>query len=189
MSQTPKQKIWNVPNALTMLRMLLIPVYWYLYMQGYAYWALAVFVTASVTDLADGYIARKYHLITDFGKLMDPLADKLMVLSLMFSFLIKGVVPLWTVVVLLSKELLMVLGGLVMLKKKIVVYSEWIGKLAQFTVVAALILCFFHEQFTALGVQIDHIVLYVGVALTLLALLFYAGRAAQRIRNLSKTEK
>ena len=66
-----KEKIWNVPNVLTMIRMLLIPVYWVLFMNGHRFIALAVFVIASLTDLADGYIARKYHLITDFGKLMD----------------------------------------------------------------------------------------------------------------------
>ena len=74
---TDEKRIWTVPNILTMIRMALIPVYWVL-MIGYKknYWALAVFVTAACTDMLDGFLARKYHQITDFGKLMDPLADK-----------------------------------------------------------------------------------------------------------------
>ncbi|MBR6889528.1 MAG: CDP-alcohol phosphatidyltransferase family protein, partial [Clostridia bacterium] len=64
-----------------MIRLALIPVYWYFILNDQYYWALGVFAVASLTDVADGWIARKYNLITDFGKLMDPLADKLMSLS------------------------------------------------------------------------------------------------------------
>lgn len=173
----PKEKIWNVPNALTILRALLIPVYWVLFMNNYVYTALAVFVIASLTDLLDGYIARKYSLITDFGKLMDPLADKLMVLSVMLSQALKGYLPWLPLVILLVKELLMVLGGAVMLRKKIVVYSRAIGKIAQVFVVSALILTFFRDAFDSLGVPVHLIVLWTAVALTLAALVFYARSA------------
>ena len=114
-NESPKQEkenIWNVPNALTMLRMALIPVYWVLFFNGHEYEALAAFAVASLTDLADGYIARKYNLITNFGKLMDPLADKLMSISVMLSMVIKGVVPWPILLILLLKEGFMVVGGI-----------------------------------------------------------------------------
>ena len=71
--------IWNVPNVLTILRLLLIPVFVVLHVMGFPKMALLTFCVASFTDWLDGHIARKHNLITDFGKLMDPLADKLMV--------------------------------------------------------------------------------------------------------------
>ena len=106
------QKIWNVPNVLTMIRMALIPVFWILFFtEGCRYWALAVYVIASLTDLADGYIARKYNLITDFGKLMDPMADKLMVVSMMMAWGIVGVLPVAPLVIVFIKETIMVIGS------------------------------------------------------------------------------
>ena len=177
-----KENIWNVPNALTMLRMALIPVYWALMMNDHKYAALAVFIVASLTDLADGYIARKYHLITDFGKLMDPLADKLMVLSVMLSLALKGIAPWIALAIILAKEGLMVLGGALLYKRGVVVYAIWIGKIAQATTVAGLILCFFHEQFMQLGVPVHWIVLWCAVALTLTALVIYGRSAIEKYK-------
>ena len=182
-----KQKILNVPNALTMLRMALIPVYWVLMMNGQPHPALAVYIVASLTDLADGYIARKYNLITDFGKLMDPLADKLMVFSVMLSLVLTDAVPLWPLIVVGCKELLMVLGGLVMLKKGIVVYANYMGKIAQTVMVISLLLAFFKEQMPMLaGIPLHHGVLYLAVVLTLTALCVYAWSAVKKVKALPK---
>lgn len=179
-----EQKIWNVPNVLTMIRMALIPVFWILFFaEGGRYWALAVYVIASLTDLADGYIARKYNLITDFGKLMDPLADKLMVISMMLAWVIAGVLPWVPLAILLLKEMLMVIGGAVMLRMKIVVYSEKMGKYAQVAVVLSLVACFFHEWFTSIGVPVHLILIWLGVAMALCAFAFYAWRAVQRMKT------
>ena len=188
MSQSrEKQKIWNVPNALTVLRALLIPVYWYLFMNGHTYWALAVFIIASLTDLADGYIARKYDLVTDFGKLMDPLADKLMVLSVMLSLALKGMAPWAALLVLLVKEGLMVLGGALLLKKGVVVYARKIGKIAQATVVSGLLLSFFHEWILQhLGFPLHHVVIWCAVALTLCALVSYGRSAWKSYQEVAK---
>ena len=126
-----KENIWNVPNVLTMIRMGLIPVYWILMLNDHFYVAFAVFAAASLTDIADGFIARKYQLITNFGKLMDPLADKLMSISVMLSMAIKGIAPWAVLIILLCKEAVMVMGGVVLYRNDVVVYSIWIGKLAQ----------------------------------------------------------
>ena len=185
-----KQKIWNVPNVLTMIRMALIPVFWALFFtEGCRYWALAVYVIASLTDLADGYIARKYNLVTDFGKLMDPLADKLMVISMMLAWVIVGVLPVLPLVILLLKELLMVIGGAVMLKKKIVVYAEKMGKYAQVAVVLSLVACFFHEYFVKIGVPVHLILIWIGVAMALCALAFYVRRAIERLHAAEEGEE
>ena len=191
-----KENIWNVPNVLTMIRMLLIPVYWALFMQEprhFRYIALAVFILASLTDLADGYIARKYHLITNFGKLMDPLGDKLMVLSVMLSLAVKGLAPWPALAVLLAKEAIMVIGGLILLKMNVVVYAIKIGKYAQALVVAALISCFFGEWFIEKGVMSASVPLHLAliwcaVGLTLCALAVYTKRAIG-LYNQAKAEK
>ena len=125
-------RIWTAPNALTMLRLLLIPVYWVLMMtKGNEKLALVVFLVASVTDLIDGWIARRFNQITNFGKLFDPLADKLMVLSVMLSLVLKGMLPALPLIVLLLKEALMIYGGVLMLRHQVVVYAKPIGKIAQ----------------------------------------------------------
>ena len=89
-----KRRLWTIPNVLTLIRLILVPVYWVL-MLGYHldYWALGAFLLASATDMLDGFLARRMQCITDFGKLMDPLADKLMVLSVLFTLLIRGIIP------------------------------------------------------------------------------------------------
>ena len=187
MTQREKEKIWNVPNVLTLIRMALIPVYWFFMLNDQLYTALGVFAAASLTDLADGYIARKYHLITNFGKLMDPLADKLMVISVMLSMAIKGIAPWAVLIILLCKEAIMVIGGAVLYRNNVVVYSIWIGKLAQTVVVISLLSCFFHEWLQArLGFPLHLYLLWAGVALTLIALFVYARRAIRAYNDARK---
>ena len=178
-----RQNIWNVPNVLTMLRAALIPVFLILYYSSMQYRALFVFLLASATDLLDGYIARKYNLITNFGKLMDPLADKLMVISVLFVQTLSGILPPAAVIIVVAKELIMVLGGIYMLKKGIVVYSELVGKAAQFLFIAAIALSFFHNDFISAGyLQWDMLLLWISIGLTLLALAFYTRRALDKLR-------
>ncbi len=100
----------NLPNQLTILRMLLVPVfllffYWTAVPYHYI-WALAIFIIASLTDFFDGHIARARGLITNFGKLMDPLADKLIVTSALLVLCEKGWVPAWAVMLILAREFL-----------------------------------------------------------------------------------
>jgi cardiolipin synthase (CMP-forming) len=182
-----RENIWNVPNALTMIRVALIPVFLLLYYSSQPFWALSVFLIASATDLLDGYIARKYNLITDFGKLMDPLADKLMVISVLLVQTISGILPPVAVIIVILKELIMVLGGAYMLKRGIVVYSEVVGKAAQFLFIVALSLSFFHQDFLDSGAPAwDMLAVWVSVGLTLLALAFYTRNALEKLRAVKK---
>ncbi len=175
--------VWNVPNVLTMLRILLIPVFVVLHARGLSKWALAVFLLASFTDFLDGYLARKNNQITAFGKLMDPLADKVMVCTALLCQAIGGAIPWVAFGVVLGKELLMVLGGVVMLRRGVVVYSNMWGKVAQCMFILALVMSFFHEEFLTWGVPLDSIVLWASVALTLVAMLIYAVQAAKQLGN------
>ena len=99
----------NLPNKLTILRVVLIPVYvFFLWYPGFgeygSYLAVAVFIFASLTDLLDGKIARKYNLVTNFGKFMDPLADKLLVCAALICLVETGALAAWIVIVIISRE-------------------------------------------------------------------------------------
>ena len=94
----------NLPNKLTLLRIILVPVFVALYLLGMYIPALIVFVAASVTDHLDGKIARKRNLITNFGKIMDPLADKVLVYAAFCLFVQNGVIPGWMLIVILFRE-------------------------------------------------------------------------------------
>ena len=182
----------NVPNVLTIIRMLLVPVYIAVFAAGHRYWALFVFLLASFTDLLDGYIARRFHLITDFGKLMDPLADKIMVLTAMFSMAIgnrriQPVIPWLAVIILLAKEIYMVQGGARLFKKGVVVHAHMIGKVAQCAFIASLVAAYFHEWFVSVFpgwlLTPDQILLWLSVVLTLCALVHYVRAAKKTARE------
>ena len=179
---------WNVPNVLTMIRLFLVPVYIVLFAIGEKYSALTVFLLASFTDLLDGRIARKYNLITDFGKLMDPLADKVMVVTAMCSMAIgnktiSAVIPWAAVVILFIKELIMVIGSAVMLRYQIVVYSTMVGKVAQCMFIASLVAVYFHDWFVELCagwlMPLDLIMMWASIVLALWALVIYVTRGVR----------
>ena len=186
------RKNLNVPNVLTMIRLLLVPVYVALFVSGQKYAALVTFLVASLTDLLDGRIARKYNLITDFGKLVDPFADKVMVLTALLSMAIGSsaippVVPWVAVIILLMKELVMIIGGLVMLKHGIVVYSRLIGKTAHCVFIAGLVATYFHDWFAQVcagwPLTPDLLLLWLGVCITLCALVFYVSDAIRKAKE------
>lgn len=94
----------NLPNKLTMGRVICVPIFVVLYLLGYSWAAFAVFIIASLTDLMDGKIARKRNLVTNFGKIMDPLADKVLVYAAFSLFVQKGIMPGWMLIVILARE-------------------------------------------------------------------------------------
>ena len=175
--------VWTIPNVLTMIRLILVPVFVVLFLKGHKMASLAVFVVASLTDMLDGYLARKLNQITDFGKLFDPLADKLMVLSAMVCQGIVGVFPWSAIIIVACKELFMVIGGLLMLKNDVVVYSNYAGKAAQVCFIMSLVLAFFHDELAAWGVQLDIILLWITVALALCAMVIYIFGSVRTIRK------
>ncbi len=115
-------------NKLTILRVILIPVFLILAYAGRLGWALAVFVIASLTDMLDGYIARHYNQITDFGKFMDPLADKVLVMAAMCFFVEAGRMPGWALAVVLLREFAVSGMRLVAVEQGRVIAAGWSGK-------------------------------------------------------------
>jgi CDP-diacylglycerol--glycerol-3-phosphate 3-phosphatidyltransferase len=103
------KEFWNLPNMLTMGRIAVIPLFvWFTYDGNpmYSYWAAFIFTLAAVTDVLDGFLARRWNMITVVGKLLDPLADKLIVMAAMVMMSRLGRIPAWVVIVLLSRELI-----------------------------------------------------------------------------------
>lgn len=126
----------NAANLLTLVRIGMIPLAAYMFSVGAFGSAAAIFIAACLTDVLDGFIARRFHMITDIGKILDPLADKGMQLTVLLSLSLCGRMPHAAVYMILAKELLMCIGGYFLYKKQIVVAANWYGKAA--TVVVAL---------------------------------------------------
>jgi len=130
-------------NKLTLLRMALIPVFLgvlYADFPGARHVALAVFVLASLTDFLDGYIARHYHQITNFGKFMDPLADKVLVMAAMCWFVEAGRVPGWALALVLLREFAVSGMRLVAVEQGRVIAAAWSGKIKTAATMVCLIL-------------------------------------------------
>lgn len=119
----------NLPNKLTLLRVILIPVCLLLWALGQAVAAAAVFALAAATDFLDGFIARKYHLVTVFGKFADPVADKILVLTALIFLTADGRVPAWAVCVVAARELMVDGLRLVSAGKGTVIAAGWLGKI------------------------------------------------------------
>lgn len=132
----------NIPNMLTILRILLIPVYLYFFysnLENNILFAGIVFILAGISDVLDGYIARKYDMSTKLGVILDPIADKLMMFTILISFTTKGIIPIWILIALGIKEMMMILGGaiLYLFKGKQVMPSNQYGKIATLSFYAA----------------------------------------------------
>ncbi|MBE5781529.1 MAG: CDP-diacylglycerol--glycerol-3-phosphate 3-phosphatidyltransferase [Clostridiales bacterium] len=171
----------QIPNILTTFRLILVPVFWWAFwnpgmvFQGRLF-AFAVCFTAGMTDLLDGYLARKFEAISSYGKLIDPLADKLMTISVMICFMITGDIPTLLVAVFLAKDLILVLGSAVLLKDKdIVVFSDIFGKLATVVLALGLALTFF--DLTPYNMYL----LYAALVIALIAFVRYSTFAVKTL--------
>lgn len=165
----------NLPNKLTLFRVILIPFFLFFLLMGYggAYsrWiALGIFAVASLTDLLDGKIARKYHLVTNFGKFMDPLADKLLVCSAMIAFVELGQMPAWVVIVIISREFAISGFRLVAADNDVVIAASWWGKTKTVSQMAMVILMIANIEQIAL---VTEIVMWAALALTLISMIDY----------------
>ena len=123
----------NLPNKLTTARVIMIPFFLVFLMtnffEGSNYVALAIFIIASLTDVLDGKIARKYNLVTNFGKFMDPLADKLLVCSAMIAFIELGLMPAWIVIIIIAREFIISGFRLIAAEKNVVIAAGMSGKI------------------------------------------------------------
>ena len=167
----------NLPNKLTILRVLMIPFFVFFilapYFEGYGnYIAVAIFIVASLTDMLDGKIARKYHLVTNFGKFMDPLADKLLVCSAMICLVETGQLAAWIVIIIIAREFIISGFRLVASDNGVVIAASYWGKFKttfQMLMVIVLILDISHPFFEILGIALT----YIALVLTVVSLVDY----------------
>lgn len=173
----------NVPNLLTGIRFLLIPVFFLCYysdMPNNITIATFVFILAGITDILDGYIARKYNMVTRWGIVFDPLADKLMLLSVLFALTHSGYLPLWVILVVAGKEAFMGLGALFLffIRDRTVIAANKTGKIA--TVL-------FYLSIVALVFELPYNLFLITVAVCVTVIAFI--RYAWNFKNLEKAKK
>ena len=166
----------NLPNKLTILRVIMIPFFVaFLMLENganttYRYIAAALFIIASLTDLLDGKIARKYNLVTNFGKFMDPLADKLLVCSALICMIELGQLPAWMVIIIISREFIISGFRLVASDNGVVIVASYWGKFkTTFQMIGVVLLIL---NIPALSMVTD-IVIWIAVALTVISLVDY----------------
>ena len=169
----------NLPNKLTIIRVCLIPFFVaaLLFDHGNNYTmrivANVLFIVASLTDLFDGKIARKYNLVTNFGKFMDPLADKLLVCSALICLIELGQLPAWVVIIIISREFIISGFRLVAADNGVVIAASYWGKFKTTFQMAADILMIFNIPALTL---VTNIVVVIAVALTIISLVDYVAK-------------
>ena len=141
----------NLPNKLTMLRIILVPVYIIFFMLNWFIPAMIVFIVASLTDMLDGKIARKYGLVTNFGKIMDPLADKILVYSAFCLFVGHLIIPAWMLIVILAREFMISGMRTVAASTGTVIAAGMSGKIKTVLQMAAVILLLLAMALTGSG--------------------------------------
>lgn len=173
----------NIPNLLSIFRILLVPVFVLLFMSDidHAYvWAMAVFILAGLTDIVDGHIARKRNQITMLGRVLDPLADKMMVFSALICLTIKGTLPMWLSVLFLAKELIQLLGSLLLFRRiRDVPASNVVGKAGTFLFYVAIAVLVLFPQISS-DLKLSLLVLAFGMIFA--ALVTYTMRGLNILR-------
>ena len=152
MTEDTKNTIFNLPNMITIFRIMLVPVLFLLlfFSPGklQSFFAGLVFSVASISDCVDGYLARRMNLVTDFGKFLDPLADKLLVGVALIMMIPLGRVPLWIVAIILGREVMVTLLRVISLKKgNTVIEASMTGKYKTGFQIAAIIPLLFHYEY------------------------------------------
>ena len=178
----------NLPNKLTIFRVILIVPFIILLLGGQAGWfgentfvtdmiALAIFIIASLTDLIDGKIARKYNLITDFGKFMDPLADKLLVCSAMIEM---NRIPSWVVIIIIAREFIISGFRLIASDNGVVIAASYWGKFK--TTFQMVMICLMIANFPQLQI-LTNIIMWIALILTVVSLIDYLVKNKDVMKN------
>ncbi|MCR4842795.1 MAG: CDP-diacylglycerol--glycerol-3-phosphate 3-phosphatidyltransferase [Eubacterium sp.] len=177
----------NLPNKLTTFRVLLIPFFVFFYISPYfpeygRYIALGIFIVASLTDLLDGKIARKYNLVTNFGKFMDPLADKVLVCSAMVCMVGLGELPSWILIVIICREFFISGFRLVAAENGIVIAASYWGKFKTTFQMLMVILILVNLDFGWYRI-LTLVVMYIAVILTIVSLIDYVYKNREVLKD------
>ena len=166
----------NTPNKLTIARMIIVPFLVIFLLTGWGgeanrYISLSLFVVASVTDWFDGYLARKNNLVTNFGKFMDPLADKLLVCSAMICMIDLKRLSAWFVIIIIAREFIISGFRLIAAENGIVIAANYWGKFKTASQMIMIILLILH--FDGIFVILEQIFIWLSLALTIISLITY----------------
>lgn len=166
----------NTPNKLTIARMIIVPFLVIFLLTGWGgeanrYISLTLFVVASVTDWFDGYLARKNNLVTNFGKFMDPLTDKLLVCSAMICMIDLKRLPAWFVIIIIAREFIISGFRLIAAENGIVIAANYWGKFKTASQMIMIILLILH--FDGIFVILEQIFIWLSLALTIISLITY----------------
>ena len=175
----------NLPNKLTILRVIMVP-FFVLFMltdiggSANKWISLILFVVASLTDLLDGKIARKYNLITDFGKFMDPLADKLLVCSAMIALIEMNRIPSWVVIIIIAREFIISGFRLIASDNGVVIAASYWGKFK--TTFQMVMICLMIANFPQLQI-LTNIIMWIALILTVVSLIDYLVKNKDVMKN------
>ena len=162
----------QIPNILTIFRFILIPFIVINLVYDSYIAAFIIFTVSGLTDILDGFIARKYNFITNFGKLIDPLADKCTQIITLGTLAIKDIIPMWIIIIVILKEFIMVAGASFLYGKELVVSSRWYGKLATVLFYIAIVCSLFIKQFD-FSFDFSIYIYYLALISTIFSLFMY----------------
>ena len=177
-----KDQVLTIPNLLSAVRLMLIPLIVWLYCKKQAYFAaVAVIVLSGITDIADGIIARKFNMVSDLGKILDPIADKLTQAAMIICLISRYEWMLWLFLLFAIKEFVMGISGLIVIKKKDVVNSaQWFGKLTTVVLYTVMILLF---SFPSINAAWANAMILVCAAVMMLSMVKYLLFYRKLLRN------
>lgn len=178
----------NLANKITLARIVMIPIFIVLMLLDFPYHmaaAFIVFIAASLTDKLDGYLARKYNMITDFGKFMDPLADKLMVTGAFVVLIQLGRIDAWIVFVILAREFAVTGLRTLAAAQNVIIAASNYGKIKTVTqIIAIAVLLLDNYPFSLVNIPIDTIAVYVTLVVTILSGIDYFSKNAHVISTM-----
>ena len=175
MEKNSKNLLRNIPNIISGFRICLVAVFAVMFINGRFMPCLAVYITAFLSDVLDGYLARRNNWITSVGKLLVPFADKLMLITALICFTVEGWIPLWVLIVIAAKELTLCVCGLVLYKQNVVVEADITGKIATGLWTCGVASTLLKNLFPQIAL-ISSIILVCAVVASLFALINYAAR-------------
>ncbi len=162
----------HIPNILTIFRFILIPFIVLNLANNKFIAAFVIFTISGLTDILDGFIARKFNFITNFGKLIDPLADKCTQIITLATLALKDIIPMWIIIIVILKEFIMVAGASFLYGKELVVSSKWYGKLATVLFYIAIVCSLFIKEFN-FTFDFSIYIYYLALISTIFSLLMY----------------
>ncbi len=178
----PENRILTIPNLLSAFRLLLIPLFIWLYLEGKYFYTGLMLLISGITDISDGFIARRFHMVSNLGKILDPVADKLTQISMLICLVTRYPLMLILVVIMIFKELFMSISGLLVIRKtKAVFGADWHGKAATFLLYITM---FAHVFWVHIPIIVSDVLIGISAIMLAVSLLLYGIHHIKTLREL-----